>query len=206
MPQELRRRGRPPRMEIDEIRARAIDVIAREGYGCLTMGTIAEEVGISLRTLHRHFPAKADLVWAPLEPTFAHLRRALENAPADLSVLGAIGAATERSMEEQGQTEAMLRTRLILIATNPDLQEYRSDAFRRWCDELVSFAAQRTGQAPDDLLPLALGRAAQGTIMAALTWWANQEEEVETAPASAIRKALKELEQHVQGTHPTTHR
>ena len=112
-----------------------------------------------------------------------------------------MGTAIAWSMGEQTQTEAALRTRLKLIATTPELQERRSDAFRRWCDELVRFAAHRLNQTPKDLLPLALGHAAQGAIMAALSWWATQPDE--TTPAQAVQKALTELERHLREHQPT---
>ena len=49
-------------------------------------------------------------------------------------------------------------------------------------------------------LPQTLGRAAQGVIMGALTWWATEGESV--APGEAVRRAIVDLEAHLASVGP----
>lgn len=189
-------------MTPEELRSRALEVIVRDGYEAVTMAQIAAQVGVGVRTLHRHFPAKADLVWAPLDETFAQVRDALEATPASVSIAEAMGLAIEQSLGEQAQDRYAVRARLALIATTPELQEQQSRAFRRWCEELVAFAARRLGQRLDDLLPLVLGRAVQGAVMASLTWWALRDDDASLG--EAVRRGVRELEEHIAGRRAET--
>lgn len=190
--QEPARRGRPPLHDTAELQRRALVVIARDGYAEVTMGRLATEMGVSLRTLHRHFPTKSDLVWGALDDTFARLSANLAAASHHPSVMAAIGAAIVASFAD-GASEAVAgRERMRLIATTPALQAARSDAFRHWQDNLVDFAAARLGLRPDDLVPVTIAAAAQSATMAALAWWATHEDS--GRPADVVGRALHALD------------
>ena len=59
---ETRRPGRPASADHGQLRIQMLQVILRDGYEHVTMAQLAAEAGISVRTLHRHFPSKADIV------------------------------------------------------------------------------------------------------------------------------------------------
>ena len=81
------RRGRPPLADITQLRAEAMQVVLRNGYAEVSMREIADEVGLSLRTLHRYFPGKADIVWGDVDSSFDALRIALGSAGSDVSII-----------------------------------------------------------------------------------------------------------------------
>src|SRR5699024_4927957 len=59
---QVRQQGRPPVADVESLRAAALPLIERHGYEQVSMSALAGELGVSVRTLHRYFPAKADIV------------------------------------------------------------------------------------------------------------------------------------------------
>lgn len=188
-------RGRPQILSTSELRSRAIAVVSKRGYNAVTMGTVAEEIGVSLRTLHRHFPSKVDLVWGALDESFIRLRDQLAKASPEASIIAAIQAAIVASFSSMDEVDERHRERLRLIAVTPELQSAQSDAFRQWRDDLAAFAARRLGVAADDLVPVAIGAAAQSAALAGLTWWATHDD-AGTA-SQVVGRALRALEAQV---------
>lgn len=185
-------RGRPQILSTSELRSRAIDVVVRHGYEAVTMGTVAAEIGVSLRTLHRHFPSKIDLVWGALDESFIRLRHHLAEASLELSIIAAIESAIVASFSSVDEKDERHRARLRLIAVTPELQSAQSDAFRQWRADIAAFAGRRLGVAPDDLIPVALGAATQSATLAGLTWWATHDD---AGPASkVVGRALRAFE------------
>lgn len=124
------RGGRPPIAEEDDLRTRAIAVLQREGYGNVTMSRIAAETGVSVRTLHRYFPAKADIVWGGIEGSLDALRRGLAQADDSLPPLEAITAVVAAVFDQDADEVAVGRARMRLIATEPDLEQTRPETYR----------------------------------------------------------------------------
>lgn len=186
------RRGRPQLLSTAELRSRAISVLSRHGYDEVTMGFVATEIGVSLRTLHRHFPSKAGLVWGALDESFVRLRERLARTSLEVSVIAAIQAAIVETFTSMDDEDERQRERLRLIAVTPELQSAQPDAFRHWRDDIAEFAARRLGLEPDDLEPVAIGAAAQSATLAALTWWATHDE---AGPAAqVVGRALSALD------------
>ncbi|SEB08522.1 acyl-CoA-like ligand-binding transcription factor [Leifsonia sp. 21MFCrub1.1] len=176
----------------DDLRTRAIEVLRRDGYGAVTMKRIADELGISVRTLHRYFPAKADIVWGGIEGALDALRRALSEADDALPPWEAISAAILSVFAQDADAFAVGRARMRLIATEPELESTRPETYRQWRDETIGFFSRRLGLPADDVVPQAAAAALQSTIMAALAWWAVQDDETLT-PADTVARALDGL-------------
>lgn len=187
-------RGRPQLLTTEELRSRAIAVVSAHGYDSVTMATVAAEVGVSLRTLHRHFPSKVDLVWGALDESFTRLREELANTDPAMPVVRAVHAAIVASFSSPADGQHQHRERLRLIAITPELQAAQSDAFRQWRDGIVDFAASRLDLSTDDLVPMAIGAATQSATLAGLTWWAMHDDT--GSPALAVGSALRALEEH----------
>lgn len=186
------RRGRPPLMTAEELRERAIAVVIAHGYSDVTMSTVAAEIGVGVRTLHRHFSSKADLVWGAIDDSFEAVRDGLAAAPSDISIVAAVERAIVAAFRPSGEATAAGRARLRLVATTPELQAYQSVAFHRWRDAIAAFVAGRQGTRADDLAPVAFAAAAQGATMAALTWWATHDTEL--SAAECVARALASLD------------
>ncbi|MBF0672364.1 MULTISPECIES: TetR family transcriptional regulator [unclassified Salinibacterium] len=166
------RRGRPPLADIEELRALALTEIERLGYGDVSMAALAEAVGVSVRTLHRYFPAKADIVWGGIESSIEALKEALDQVDDHFSTIDALYSAVLGVFGRDSGDVSILRARLRLIVLSPELRASQSATFEGWREALVDFVARRRGEATPSLAASAVGAAVQTAIMEALSWWA----------------------------------
>lgn len=157
------------------------------------MTAIAREVGVSVRTLHRYFATKSDIVWGPIDVTFRGLRDRLAASPDDLGIVPTLARAIVESFSDSVEDASTVRTRLRLIATNPELQANNSEPFQQWRQHLVNHVARRLGCAPDCVEALAIGVAVQSATMAALGWWAVRDGD--ESPQAVVSRALLTIEQ-----------
>ncbi|MCC3275542.1 MULTISPECIES: acyl-CoA-like ligand-binding transcription factor [unclassified Arthrobacter] len=189
--------GRPPAVEEAELRARAFGVVLRDGYENVTVGGIAAEVGVSVRTLHRHFPAKADIVWGAVDQTFDALREGFESADAGLPLMEQIIAAVAAAF---GDEYADGRQRIQLIVTTRELQAASSQMYQLWHRQLVEVIARRLGEPADALRPRVLATAVQAGIMEALAVWAFSDGD--RSPVETVATALRGFELLVPPPEP----
>lgn len=182
------RRGRPPLLDLEELRRRALAVVIRQGYEATTMEQIAREAGVSVRTLHRHFPGKSEIVWGAIDASFLALRDALQQQPRDAPAIDALTSAVVSVFDDSTAGYELSRTRIRLISTTPGLPPSQSEAFLQWRTEIAAFVAERLGEPADGLAVSAVSAAAQAAIMAALTWWATADDA--DSPREAVLTAL----------------
>lgn len=192
MSESSRGRGRPAMVDVVDLRTMALDILLARGYQNVTMSELAAEAGISVRTLHRYFPGKADIVWGGLEGALEALRGAFEKVDERLPALEAVTQAMVTVFAEEAEEATFGRSRLRVLASTPALEVTRPEIYRLWRQETVAFIARRLDMAPDDIVPLAVGAAIQTTIMEALAWWAARD--VRDTPADIVAHALHGLE------------
>ena len=191
MEQTGARIGRPPKADPEELRSRLLELIERAGYEQSSMGSLAAEVDMNVRTLHRYFPAKADIVWGGIESSIAGLTAQLADAAAAHSIVDAVADAVGGVFDQNTEDLAVMRTRLRLIALTPELQANRSATFEGWRQAIIQFVASRRDQDPDDLLCVTAGTAMHAAIMEALSWWAVRNDVAD--PVACIAEALHGL-------------
>jgi TetR/AcrR family transcriptional regulator, cholesterol catabolism regulator len=109
MPMIPPRKPRPRNRTTDSIRQRIIDAARvhffSHGFRSVTMDDLAEELGISKKTLYAHFPGKFDLLEAVLADKFAGVEATLKEVirahPHDFpSTLHELLAGTQRELDE----------------------------------------------------------------------------------------------------------
>jgi len=173
------------------LRGRLLELLERTGYEQTSMGSLAAEVGMSVRTLHRYFPAKADIVWGGIEVSVdaltAELRDTDESRPTVDAIADAVASVFARNVEDL----TIMRARLRLIALTPELRTNRSTTFEGWRHAIIRFIASRRGEATDSLVAVAGGTAIHTTIMEALGWWALRSDLAD--PSGCITDALRGL-------------
>ena len=185
-------RGRPLAANPETLREQAISILIRDGYATATMARSAEEVGVSLRTLHRYFPTKADIVWGGIEGALDALRRGFGRADERVPIVEAISEVIVNVFaEDADEGRAVGRARLRLIATTPELEATRPETYRRWREETIAYIARRMAAPADDVMPRAAGAAVQTVIMEALAWWATRADAGD--PAATVAAALRGL-------------
>lgn len=169
----------------------AVTFLAERGYASSTMTDIADALGVSVRTLHRYFPAKADIVWRPVEQTLAAESAAHETADPDEPPIRALRRKVAKTLRESGVDQEHLRAAMLLIAATPELES---------SERIVGgTAANRdflAGQLPDTAWPpLAdvYSAAVTSVTLAALKWWAAQPPGAYD-PRAVVDQALSKLE------------
>ena len=183
--------GRPPIADPEALRSRLLGFIERAGYGNTSMASLAAEAGMSARTLHRYFPAKADIVWGGIESSVETLTLELDNADDGLPVIEAVAAAVARVFDQNAEDLAVMRVRLRLIALTPELRANRSATFEGWRHAIIGFVAARRGEDPRSLVAVSAGTAVHTVLLEALSWWALHSEAAD--PAATIAAALHGL-------------
>ncbi|MCT9821376.1 TetR family transcriptional regulator [Microbacterium sp. W1N] len=164
---------------------REIDAL---GYENVTMAHLAATAGTSVRTLHRYFPSKADIVWGGIDTSLDALRAGFAEIPDGAPVLASVRSVVLEVLGGNVDAIDVLRTRLRLISASSELRRRRAETFDSWRDELIRFVARAGGTSPDALVPVALGTALHATITAAILWWATEGDERD--PAEVVAEGL----------------
>jgi len=103
--------------------AAALELYSDRGFEQTTVADIAQRAGLTERTFFRHFADKREVLFAGGDELQAGLLRALEQAPASLSIIDAVGKAMESVGVLISVPRDFARRRLKIIAANPELQE-----------------------------------------------------------------------------------
>lgn len=166
------KRGRPGHDQ-DSVLSIAVQTFNRHGYDATSMGTLAENLGISKSAIYHHVPSKGDL-----------LRRALDEALVPLEAIGKEERATEGTAGER--LEFILRSTIrVLIDRQPYVtlllrlrgnteMEREAVQRRRAVDHTVAelvVAAQREGTLREDIDPRTTTRLLFGTINSLVEWY-----------------------------------
>ena len=189
---KVNRGGRPPvSTDTEALAVRAIGVLDRHGYATTTMAELAGHLGMSVRTLHRYFPSKSDIVLKPVDGTLLRIASRLNSQAPSTPAIQAIRAAVEAILAESANDWMYLRTALKLVATNPELSW--APQVRTGDGTLQSFLASRTVEGSPSAMPEIVAAAASAVTVNTLIWWA-QHDESEQDPRAIVDLALAGLE------------
>ncbi len=173
---EPRRRGRPVELDLDRVAHVALDMFREQGYDAVTMEDIARVVGHSRRTIFRHFPAKASLVWAGTERFIGMLQAELAAADPELSAIDAVRTAYVAASRIPDEYLEMARQRLCLIGDNHTLH---SDGVVRFKDAgrtIQQVFIDREGIDPQGVDAAMVGETVALAAHEAFVWWARHGE------------------------------
>jgi TetR/AcrR family transcriptional regulator, regulator of mycofactocin system len=171
------RRGRPPRTTASEVARIALELFLRDGFTETTLDDIARAAGIGRRTLFRYFDSKNDMVWGDFDWVLDRLRCALSESVPGETVMDTLARAVIESNHYEAADLEELRLRMTLITTVPALQAHSMVMYAAWRSVIAEFVSERTGQMPDDLLPLTVGHMALASSMSAFVRWVEHPEE-----------------------------
>jgi AcrR family transcriptional regulator len=169
------RTGRPTEADPRRIAQVALRLFEARGYEAVTMEEVARAASVSRRTLFRHFPAKADLVWTGTDDLLGLLGSlAAPHAGRGLALRAVVTELFVPVLARLDDPEAaaFARRRLRLIARAPTLLTHPS---LEQASGLV--ASLIAGEARPDGAPAPLvARALVAAGFAALQWWAEHGE------------------------------
>jgi AcrR family transcriptional regulator len=167
-------RGRPSVVDHIEVFDTALDLWQRVGYSAVTWTDLAKSTGISIRTLQRHFPTKADIAWVGVTASTERLQACLDSCPPDAPVHECIQQAVRASLSEQELIQRHGPKWLQVIAEIPELTATASTGYRPWTNALAEFIATRRPQL-SSVLCQAVAQTVQTIVFAAMIDWAQRE-------------------------------
>jgi mycofactocin system transcriptional regulator len=168
--------GRPPTTTRAEIEAVALELFGERGFEATTVDDIATAVGVGRRTLFRYFESKNDIAWGDFDTVMDRLRETLAEGDG-LPLMEALRHGVVESNRYPADQESGLRTRMTLITGTAALQAHSALRYAAWRRVVAEWAAERLGEAPDDLRPRVIGYAALGSAMASFERWVGSEGE-----------------------------
>src|SRR5213596_2250477 len=124
--------GRPEATSHAEIEQTAFRLFARHGFEATTLDAIADEVGVSRRTLFRYYASKNDIPWGQFDQTLDHFRVLLHDQPETLPVWEAVHHAVRAFNEFPSDAEPPHVDRMRLILHTPALQSHSVLRYRDW--------------------------------------------------------------------------
>ncbi|MET0702415.1 MAG: mycofactocin system transcriptional regulator [Aeromicrobium sp.] len=154
-----------------EIEQAAFRLFAERGFEGTTLEDIAREVGVGRRTLFRYFDSKNDIPWGQFDRTLQGFREIFRDLPEDLPTHQAVQIAVRRFNEFPDEAHLQHRERMSLILQTPALQAHSVLRYGQWRAVIAEYVAHRTGQRPDDLLPVTIGHVSLALAISAYESW-----------------------------------
>ena len=124
----------------------AMALYAEQGFEQTTVAEIAARAGLTERTFFRHFADKREVLFYGMEILRELLARAIAEAPASATPLGAVRGALEAAGAMLQENPDRVRLRDAIVSANPDLQE-------RELIKLAALAAALAGALRDRGVP-----------------------------------------------------
>lgn len=132
-----------------EIGAAALRLFLQQGFEATTMEQIANEAGVSRRSLFRYFGTKEDIVLGDHAEQGRMVRAALEARPPDEPPWEALRAALKTLVEDLAYSPEDFLTIARMLHETPSLRARHLEKRRQWLDLLVPNIAMRLGDAPE---------------------------------------------------------
>jgi AcrR family transcriptional regulator len=101
----------------------AMALYAERGFEQTTVAEIAARAGLTERTFFRHFADKREVLFYGMEMLRDLLARAVADAPAGMTAMGAVGAALEAAGAVLAENPERVRLRDAIVSANADLRE-----------------------------------------------------------------------------------
>ncbi|MFJ9679506.1 TetR family transcriptional regulator [Streptomyces sp. NPDC101194] len=171
-----------------EIAAEAVRLFALQGVTGTTGEQIAQAVGISSRTLWRHFPSKESCVLPLLSAGLEFVVTQLRHWPADMSLLDFVTQSLRA-----GELPSVAPVTLDLIrmtTTDPSLRSVWLQAHDDALPVLGQLLAQRSGGSADDLRIKVHAATINGALRAASEDFARRYAEEPGAAGTEIATCL----------------
>lgn len=165
--------GRPTEADTLHIAQVALRLFEQRGFDAVTMAEVARVAAVSRRTLFRHFPSKADLVWTGMDELLGMLRSlaaTLEGRKLPVSAVVHELFVPVLTLLDLPETAELARRRLRLIAGAPTLLAHPT------LNEVAELLAALLAE---EALPRGVGaplvaRTLVAAAFSALQWWAEQ--------------------------------
>jgi AcrR family transcriptional regulator len=117
----------------------------RDGFDKTSVATIAEKANVSERTIYRHFPNKADLVYQSLLPNINAIPRGVKALRDDLPIDVAVRQGIAGAIELQEGNRTQISRHLKLASSSPQLISYGKALTEAAIQDLRNELSRRIG-------------------------------------------------------------
>lgn len=149
----------------------ALVLFAEQGVEATSVEQITDRVDVSVRTFHRYFASKDDVLFADSEARRAAFDAALHARPADEPLLTSLREASGEAAATFIQNPEHEALRLAIIDSSETLRAISLRATEEWATIVTAFAAERLGLPATDRLPRLLGSAVVVAFRSARRDW-----------------------------------
>lgn len=161
----------------NELTESALQLMAREGFGAVTVDEIVATAGVSKRTFFRYFASKEDVVVQFLADMGAGMCAELAARPAgeppSVALRRAVWVAMAACADGVDHSGRALRVVQLILRT-PALRARFLEHQGQWRDDLAVEAARRLGLDPEaDLYPRLAAGAALAAFDTVLRRWSD---------------------------------
>lgn len=158
------------------VRARHLEEVALElftvrGFDEVTVDDLAAAGGVGRRTFFRYFPTKLDVVLGELDDALAALVAALRTVSVDVDPVTAAREAFLRVNAYVDDDVPVLRRRLGLIETVPEVAARAAVRYAAWERAIAVDAATRWGCGAGELRPQVFARVVVAAMRGVFTTW-----------------------------------
>ncbi|MFD7493635.1 TetR family transcriptional regulator [Streptomyces sp. NPDC059832] len=170
MPLGLRERKK--RATRDALADAALRMAADRGFENVTVEAVTDAVGVSVRTFFNYFPCLEDAITRPAQDNAERTRRAVLDAPEELTALNALREAIGQELAHIEEDHERWELQMAVLRKSPSLLSKFLAA--QGADEraLIAAVAERLGQDPEsDLRPRLLAHVAIAAVRAAVELW-----------------------------------
>ncbi|MEV6164934.1 TetR family transcriptional regulator [Streptomyces sp. NPDC052052] len=165
-------RERKKRATRDSLADVALHMAAERGIENVTVEAVTDAVGVSVRTFFNYFACLEDAVTRPDPDSARRTRRAVLDAPEELTALQALAEAIGQELAHIEEDHERWELQTAVLRTSPSLLPGLLAA--QGADEraLVAVVAERLGRDPEsDLQPRLLAYVAIAAVRAAAELW-----------------------------------
>lgn len=194
----VRRPGRPAASSRAAVETTAVQLFLDRGFDKTTILDIASASGISKTSFFRYFDSKSEIVWGVFEAHLERLDRALRSRPEDEPVMTSVLRAIVETFSDDIDVEGVWLRRFRL----QDAAEQRATQavhWQRWARVVTDFIRDRSGAAPDDVTPDAVGAAVQASLLAFIRTRDVELDQDPEAVLASYESAVAELLRQMQG-------
>ena len=149
------------------IQREAMRLFLEKGFDETTVEDIAEAVEISPSTFFNYFPSKEDVVFEDeLDPL---ILAAFDAQPADTNPVRRLRMAMRTVFGQlTPMQDRMMRDRMQLLATTPELRGAMLSQFASIVDQIAHLLGPRVGRRQDDFAVHTIAGAVLGVLLAAM--------------------------------------
>lgn len=177
--------GRPEATSHAQIEQAAFRLFAQRGFDGTTLDAIAEEVGVSRRTLFRYYSSKNDIPWGQFDRTLEGFRQILDDMPAEIPLHTAVHRAVVAFNDFPVDARPSHRERMRLILGTPALQAHSVLRYAEWRAVIAEYVGRRLGMSSDDMFPALVAQVSLALALAAYDQWLDR-------PSASLRELLND--------------